>query len=291
VFARKIAEQRGQSTVEWVALVLLVSLVVAVVGASVGIGGPGAALAQAIGSKLVCAVGLGDGCSIGGPPLLVAYGEELAAAVREHTPRIFYEGGMRALPVDYRRCREDACADGRDAGAVARTEAGLPVTLFVHVIDCRPRALAVVATPGIDCSGERAGNLYLQYFAYYPGSATGEGSIAPGLVRDVTGGASYHADDWESVQVKVTPDGSFERASAHHGYGEGWVPEIGAYFVAGGSHAGHVFPSPSDRHTDPADITLIPLEPIAASDPGVTFAITPPWLKKVWLDPEYEGTD
>jgi hypothetical protein len=35
---------------------------------------------------------------------------------------------------------------------------------------------------------------------------------------------------------------------------------------------------------------LIPLEPIAATD-ATTFAISPPWRKKVWRDPEAEGTD
>jgi hypothetical protein len=264
-------DQRGQSIVEWIGLVLIVSLVVSVLGAIVGVGLPGAALAHAIGSKMVCAVGLGDGCSLGAAPLLTAYGDELAAEVRDHAPRIFYEDGMRALPVDYRQCREDACADGAESGSVSSTKTVVP--------------------EGIDCSGERAGNVYLQYFVYYPGSATAEGSIAPDAIRDLTGGATYHPDDWESFQVKLTPDGSFERASSHHGYGDGWVPETGAYFVSGGSHAGHLFPSSSDRYTNPDAITLIPLEPIAAGDGGVAFAVTPPWLKKVWFDPEYEGTD
>jgi hypothetical protein len=286
-----LAGERGQSTVEWIGLVLLVSLVVSVLGAIVGIGLPGAALAQAVGSRIVCAVGLGEGCSLGAGPLLTAYGNELAASVREHAPRIFYEDGMRALPVDYRECREDACADGAESGSVATTKAGHPVVLFVHVVDCRPGAPSGVSLEDADCSGERRGNVYLQYFAYYPGSATGEGSIAPDAIRDLTGGASYHPDDWESFQIKLTPDGSFERASAHHGFGPGWVPETGAYFVSGGSHAGHLFPSASDRYTDPEAITLIPLEPIAADDDGVGFAVTPPWLKKVWFDPEYEGTD
>jgi hypothetical protein len=281
------ADERGQSTVEWIGLVLVVSLVVSVLGAILGIGLPGAALAHAIGSRFVCAAGLGDGCS----PLLTTYGDELAAEVREHAPRIFYEDGMRTLPVDYRDCREDACADGADVGSVSRSEAGLPVALFVHVIDCRPGAPSGVAGDGTDCSGERRGNVYLQYFAYYPGSATGEGSIAPDAIRHLTGGATHHPDDWESFQVKLTPDGSFARASSHHGYGPGWVAETGAYFVSGGSHAGHLFPSPSDRYTDADAITLIPLEPIAADDGGVAFAVTPPWRKRVWFDPEYEGTE
>jgi hypothetical protein len=267
-----------------------VSLVAAALGAIVGIGLPGAALAHAIGSKLVCAVGLGDGCSLGAAPLRTTYGDELAAAVRDHAPRIFYEDGMRALPVDYRSCREDACADGPDEGSVATASSGEPVVLFVHVIDCRPAAEAAPAE-GVDCSGERSDKLYLQYFAYYPGSATAEGSIAPDVIRGVTGGATYHPDDWESFQVKIGPDGASARASSHHGYGPGWLPEVGDYFVSGGSHAGHLVPSPSDRYTTPDAITLVPLEPIAASDPDVAFAVTPPWRKQVWFDPEYQGTD
>jgi hypothetical protein len=288
---KRIAEQSGQSTVEWVGLVLLVSLVMSVLGAIAGVGLPGAALAHALASKVICAVGLGDGCSLGASSLLTAYGDELAASVRDHAPAIFYEDGMSALPVDYRQCRQDACADGAEDGSVSRTNAGEPVALFVHVLDCRPGAPPGALPEGGDCSGERAGNLYLQYFAYYPGSATGEGSIAPDVIRDLTGGATFHPDDWESFQVKLTADGAFERASAHRGYGDGWVSETGAYFVSGGSHAGHLFPSPSDRYTDPDAITLIPLEPIAASDPDVGFAITAPWRKKVWFDPEYDGTD
>ena len=69
------------------------------------------------------------------------------------------------------------------------------------------------------------------------------------------------------------------------------MPANGAYFVAGGSHAGSARPRYFDRATPPARLRLIPLEPIAASDPDVRFAVTPPWLKKVWRDPEYEGTD
>jgi len=35
---------------------------------------------------------------------------------------------------------------------------------------------------------------------------------------------------------------------------------------------------------------LLPLEPIAARS-AARFAISPPWRKRVWLDPEAEGTD
>ena len=43
--------------------------------------------------------------------------------------------------------------------------------------------------------------------------------------------------------------------------------------------------------TPAAALTLVPLEPIAASGADDDlFEVTPPWLKDVWRDPESEGT-
>jgi len=82
------------------------------------------------------------------------------------------------------------------------------------------------------------------------------------------------------------------RASSHHGYGPGWVALGRAgYRVAGGSHAGTVEPAGFDRITPPRRIDLVALEPLAAADPELDFAVTPPWRKRVWVDPEYERTD
>jgi hypothetical protein len=282
--------ESGQGTVEWIALILLVSLITLALGATVGIGLPGTEFAKAVASRLVCAVGLSGPCDVQATRLASAYGDEVAALVSEHAPTILYEPGMRALPVDYRRCREDACAEGREEGQVWRTQAGDPTVAFVRVIDCRVGS----ETRGASCTGTRAGNLYLQYWLYYPGSATGEGSIAPDLVRSVSsavGKPSYHPDDWESYQLRIEPDGRFARASSHHGYGGGWVREYGAFRVAGGSHAGSTEPRDYARFTPGDRLRLIPLEPIAARRPRVRFAITPPWLKRVWRDPEYERTE
>jgi hypothetical protein len=293
LFGARIRAQDGQSTVEWTALILLVSLALAFLGAIAGLGLPGAALARAITDKIVCAVGLEGDCAITADPsaLALAYGDEVAGLVFEHAPTIVYETGMRALPVDYRRCREDACADGPETGGVWASNSGEPTVAFIRVVDCRADS-PTAADPGeADCTGDRAASLYLQYWVYYPGSATGEGSIAPGLIRDISGGQTYHPDDWESFTVRLGAEGAFQRASSHHGYGQGWVPEHGLYYVAGGSHAGSVEVRDSDRATPAERLKLIPLEPIAAGDPAVRFAVTPPWLKKVWFDPEYEGTD
>jgi hypothetical protein len=285
--------ERGQSTVEWIGLVLVVSLVVAGLGAVAGVVLPGTALARAIGGRIVCALSLSGDCEpLRAGELALAYGDELGGLVAETAPQIRYEPGMRALPVDFRECREDACAEGRDGIRVARSLTGEPAVVFTHVVDCRPGT----ETPGADCSGEAAENVYIQYWLYYPGSATGEGSVIPGVVREVTeavGTPSYHPDDWESVQLRIHPDDSVEmRASSHHGYGPGWLAAEGAaYRVSGGSHAGTIEPSGFDRLTNPRRLGLIPLEPIAETGPEPEFAVTPPWRKRVWLDPEYDGTD
>jgi hypothetical protein len=281
--------ERGQGTVEWIALVLLVAMLALALSAAVGIGVPGAAVAEAVASRLACAAGLSS-CDPQQSRLADAYGEEVAAMVAEGAPTLLYEPGMKALPVDYRRCREDACAEGDDEGEVWRSRTGEPAVAFVHVLDCRAGA----ATRGAACSGPRNAHLYLQFWFYYPGSATGEGSIAPGVVRSVSsavGRPSYHPDDWESYQLRIGPDGRFGRASAHHGYGGAWVPEYGAFRVAGGSHAGSMSPGDFKRFTPGDRLRLVPLEPIAERHPGAGFAVTPPWRKRVWRDPEYEGTD
>jgi len=289
-----VSHERGQSTVEWVGLVFLVALALAFTGAVAGVAVPGAALAQAISSRIVCALELSGPCEPATDPLVTAYGGKVAALLRERTLPVRYEEGMRLLPVDYRECRDYACAEGAERIRVSKTEAGLPVSAFAHVVDCRRKP----AIPeDAECSGDAAGNLYLQYWFYYPSSATGEGStpLKP-VIREVSGAIgkpSYHPDDWESLQLRIEPDGQvYARASAHHAYGIGWLPlEFAGFTVSGGSHAGTVRPADFARVTPARRLTLIPLEPIAASEPGAEFAVTPPWRKRVWLDPEYHGTD
>jgi hypothetical protein len=289
-----LRSERGQSTVEWIGLVLLVALATAALGALAGVALPGTALARAIGGRIVCALELSGECApLAKSELAFAYGDEVAALVGETVPQIRYEPGMRALPIDFRSCREDACAEGRDGIRVASSITGEPATVFTHVVDCRPGS----QTPGAVCTDEAAGNLYLQYWLYYPGSATGEGAVIPGVIREVSGAVgmpSYHPDDWESVQFRLEPDGTMSvRASSHHGYGPGWVPaeDAAPYRVAGGSHAGTVEPSGFARLTTPRRLEVIPLEPVSEAEAATEFAVTPPWEKVVWLDPEYEGTD
>lgn len=285
--------QRGQATVEWVALIALVALLLASLIAA-GVRVPGAAVARAIASRLLCAAALAERCG-DEPALIAAYGDEVGRLARAHMPTLFFERGSRALPVDFRRCREAACGDGSARGLVHETDAGLPVTAFVHVI-------------------ERSGYLYLQYWLYYADSATLRGV-------PVAGEAGYHRDDWESVQVRIGPNGAIdERASSHHGYNHaqsfanagsdagigpleaaaeavgarprgGWGAETRLLVVSGGSHAGNADGFLRvDRVVPGRRVHLVPLEPVVA-EATYRFAVSPPWRKHVWRDPEADGTD
>lgn len=301
------AREAGQGTVEWVGLLACLALLfLALVLAGVRV--PGAALAEAVASRLLCAAAIASDCD-SEPALIAAYGSELGALARLHAPTILFERGSRALPVDFRRCRARACSDGSARGLVRRTDSGLPVTVFVRVVDCRAGE-----GEGAGCDGSADGNVYIQYWLYYPDSATMRGV-------PVLGRAGYHRDDWESVQVRIDADGEVaQRASSHHGYNDGrgvanwaseagitavnnlaesvgarpergWGEATGVLFVSGGSHAGanRAFPR-IDRIALARDLRLVPLEPIAAQDASA-FAVSPPWRKRVWLAPEYPGTE
>ena len=306
-----MASERGQGTVEWVGTLLVVSLaMLALVAAGVRV--PGASLARALADRILCAASLADGCG-DEPTLIAAYGSEVGRLVRWHMPMLAFEDGSRAVPVDFRRCRSTECGDASGSGLVHRTDEGLPVTVFVHVVDCRPAAAEETEATGADCSGGRAGNLYVQYWTYYADSATLRGV-------PIAGGKGYHHDDWEGVQIRLGPDGhASERASSHNGYNaelsvrnwgsdadigplkdateilggrpeNGWGPETHLLRVSGGSHAGDTVAfSAIDRYTPGTRVHLVPLEAVARTITA-HFAISPPWLKDVWLDPEAEGT-
>ncbi len=299
------SQETGQASVEWIGLVLLISLGgLALVAAGAPV--PGLSLASELAKRLICAAGLEVGACLEAEPALVAtYGPELAARVRAHTPRIEYEEGMSALPVDFRRCREDRCSLGPGDGSTSRSDTGEPVTLFTHVIDCRGSALSEARRRGYDCADERRGHIYVQLWAYYPGSQT---------ARALLGEHGFHADDWESYQLRLDGPHDEARASSHHGYsytaGVGswlsdlglveraaWGREGGRYYISGGSHAGHAWEEAGTgerggRWTPRDRVRLVPLEQlIAGAGDRWRFAVTPPWLKRVWRDPEHTGTD
>jgi hypothetical protein len=311
-----VATGRGQGTVEWIGLVLLVLLLFL---GLLALGGrlPAGALARTMAARLICAAGISDACGVE-PELVAAYGAELAEQVEGNAPKIIYEAGMTALPVDFRSCRWARCGNGPDSGSVWTSDTGEPAAAFVHTVDCRSAsARAASRTRGDDCSGDRRGNLYIQYFLYYEDSTS---------LKDVPGNVGFHQDDWESYQVRIGQNGTEARASSHHGYNykgglgswasdaglvhrSAWGRSLGHTYVSGGSHAGHVYEPPPvsavrgirltsqvparrrpPRWTPGDRLELIPIETLDPTSRHTRFAIVPPWRKPVYRDPESEGT-
>src|SRR5215212_3988023 len=205
--------ERGQGTVEWVGTLLVVSVAMLVLVAA-GVRVPGATLARAVADRILCAASLADGCG-DEPTLIAAYGSEVGRLVRRHMPTLAFEDGSRAVPVDFRSCRSTQCGDSSEGKLVHHSDEGLPVTVFVHVVDCRKGQAERSEARGADCADGRAGNLYIQYWTYYADSATLRG-------MPVVGAKGYHRDDWEGVQLRFGADGSVdERASSHNGYNSG----------------------------------------------------------------------
>lgn len=300
IYGRGLSGERGQGTVEWVGLVALVAVAITALASFAGLV-PGTALVHSISRSLLCAASLSGDCFSEGS-LESAYGEDGAALVRINAPELLFGPDLLGLPVDFRSCRSPNCADAAREGLVTESTAGEPVTLFTRVL-------------------ERDGTTWIQYWAYYPESASLRG-------LPIAEEEGYHAHDWESTQIRVDPDGEVEqRASSHAGYNHsrsgvnwgsdmgsgllreaaeavglrkkgGWGEATGRWLVAGGSHAGNV---DSDLPLDPyvtrvpaAQVRLIPLEQMKDGPlvrPADFGTITPPWKKKAWSDPEEEGTN
>src|SRR5437763_7047066 len=180
-------DQRGQASVEWIGLVLLVGCVLAgLLTAAPSVGGR--PLGAAIARVFVCAVK--RDCGAGHAALARAYGDHDADLVRENAPNIVYERRTLTLPIDWRRCRSHRCSDAPDDPDLDATHGkrgGAPATAFTHVV-------------------KRGGRTYIQYWFYYPDSpSTFMGSHAIlGLlgIRD----PAFHLDDWEGYQVRIDAD-------------------------------------------------------------------------------------
>ena len=292
--------ERGVATVEWTGLVLLVAVALAAAATVVPVQAP--ALARTIRCAVLA------GCGGEDRRLEAVYGDDVAAHVRAWAPGIAYEPGTLVLPVDFRRCRAHRCADGEEGRGrdVWESEAGgVRATVFTHAVDRRGRG----------------GALYLQYWLYYPDStylgpahAVSRAPVVGGTPVGRLAGkaAGHHADDWESFQLRIASDGTaMARASAHHGYAGrlrwpnlnelpgdwprrtgAWTPATGWTRVSRASHAGHIPDGPGDdeRRTTSNGIALVPIESLSTDDRATAFAITPPWEKPVYADPEATGT-
>ena len=231
--------QHGQATVEYAGLVLLLALVL--------LGGAAAARAQLAAPAM------------GGDRSWLA----LAAL---HRPAFVAERGDGEHPVDFRHCRDPACA-----------RSGRPV-LYVHGV-------------------RRDGFSYLEYWEYLPDSRTAHTGLA------ALDGA--HEDDWEGVIVKLRPDGAVvgARASAHLGWAGrhpwwelrrgDWAPYPATVYRASGSHAGSFGPAGIDVAGDrwdggaaePAPL-LLPADEARRGGARFASGSIPPWQKRAWDDPE-----
>src|ERR671931_1346706 len=119
-----MASERGQATIEWTAVVLLVALAFAALFA---VGVPhmdGRSYGGAPAHAIVCAAR--GGCDDGRDELVSAYGAGDAALVRRYAPSIVYEPGEREIPIDFRECRSTRCGNAPDDRSldVSRTDAG-----------------------------------------------------------------------------------------------------------------------------------------------------------------------
>jgi hypothetical protein len=194
--------------------------------------------------------------------------------IRRYAPRVVLErdlyGEDASVPVDFAHCRRRACARLGVARAV----------VFVHLVR-RPTAA------------------YIHYWFYYPDSRA---------THLPAGGLGTHRDDWEGVIVRLAADGAAARATAHGGLAgagpwwataPGWRP-IGRrplVYRASGSHANGFGPGDIDLAGDRWNGTLGAVDPtfVAADlarsrrfrfDP----AASPPWMKRLWRDPDAAGT-
>ncbi|MFZ9669179.1 MAG: hypothetical protein ACO3CR_04920 [Solirubrobacterales bacterium] len=301
----------GQASLEWTGLAVVLAAGLGALFVVVAPSAPG--FAHSVYRSLLCAASLSGGCPER-PSLAATYGEEVSRRLESLAPELRLEDGVLGMPVDFRTCRSPACAEGSGitrSGSLADE----PATLFTRVIDCRTiRA----NSEGAACGGEASGNLYLQYWAYFPESSTFRG--APVLER-----RGYHRHDWETTQVRIEPDGTVsQRTSSHAGYvygrsvlnwptdaglrgvergleslgireRGGWGRRTGRWYVAGGSHAGAASADPSSHPVTVGRdrIRLVPLETTmtgALARAARFDPITPPWRKRVWTDPESDGT-
>jgi hypothetical protein len=296
-YRRRVSSERGQAGVEWVGLLLLVSLAF---GGCLAAGPQldGRSLGGFVAHRFVCAVK--RGCHDGHAALARAYGPRDAELARRHAPNLVYEPGEPELPVDYRRCRSRTCSgapDDRDLDA-HRTEAGRRATVFVHRV-------------------RRGRRTYLQYFFYYPdsnsswaGSSTLWNHSALRLLGRYPG---FHLDDWEGYQVRIDRGGTVWARATSHGHYQGckqvdckdrWARSSGWSRVSRGSHAGHIpgrllgrlrrrfrpsYPGIGlrERTTTAEGLRLVPLESLEHRryrplDAGVE----PPWRKEVYRLPE-----
>jgi hypothetical protein len=258
--------ERGQATVDWLALVLFVALALGVAAA------PALRRVRASARSVVA-----HAASLPPPdppdPLVAAYGARVAVVVRRQVPGLVYERGMREVPVDPRICRARRCAE-HAAGA----------TLFTHVV-------------------RTGAATYVQYWEYFPDSAWNgiagrhaddwesyqvrvEDSSDPSRVA--VRASAHHGYTGRRIGRDLNLNQVDPRLAPAMARGA-WTSPTGWLRIARGSHAGYVARGPLGRRTTPAgEVALVALE--TATGLPARYAVAPPWRKRVYADPESPGT-
>jgi hypothetical protein len=137
---RRVAEA-GAASIEQVALVILIALLLLAGVAAVAAGRLDGAreVGAAIGRRIACAPRLPDACRH--HPLVPAYGWPLARLVRALAPEPLARpgpSGRPLVPVDFRRCRRESCAVPLPGTAGRHlTVSGRRTTAFTQVVDRR----------------------------------------------------------------------------------------------------------------------------------------------------------
>lgn len=241
---------RGQASVEWLALVLLVAALLAGGAAVVH---PAAALRAALGERV--------------DPLVAAYGPAIAAAVRRNAPALVYERGRHEVPVDPRSCRAPACATGE-------------ATLFTHVA----RVGAVVYVQYWEYFPDSVWNgiagRHADDWESYQVRIGADGRVSARA-------SAHHGYTGRRIGPDLNLDQVDPRLVPGRLRG-GWTAPTGWLRVAKGSHAGYVARGPLGRRVTPAgEVRLVPLETARLPE---DYAIVPPWRKAVYTAPESFAT-
>ena len=231
-------------------------------------------------------------------------------------PTIVFEEGSRAVPVDFRRCRSTGCGDGSGRGAwsTAPTQR-LPVTAFVHVVDCRAGEaerlrgrrrrllgparrqplhpvldlLRGLGDPARRPDRRRRGlpprRLGGGPDPHRPGRRGRRASLLPRRLQLLAAASPTGARTPGSTRSRTPPKTLGARAA------NGWGPETDLLLVSGGSHAGNAVGIPHvDRFTPGRRVHLIPLEPIAA-DRHLDLRDHPALAQEGLARPGGRGTD
>ena len=294
-----MGSERGQGTVEWVGLVALVSLVLlALVAAGVRV--PGAPLARAVADRILCAASLADGCG-DEPALIAAYGDEVGELVRRHMPMLAFERGLaggpgRLPPLPRQRVRRRG---GRGPGPHDRRRPAR------HRL--RPRGRLPRGGGGANRSRRcrllrRARRqplrAVLDLLRRLGDAARHAGRRGQGLPRRRLGERAVPRRPRRRASSSEPPPTTATTTSSPTTTGPP-TPASSPTTAGARRPTSCSSPAAATPATRSASPTPTATPPAAASTwsrssrsppPAPEFAISPPWLKQVWLDPEAEGT-